>query len=157
MRHHKHVTSDLDERLAAARSDGDPGRLVQFGCDLAEVDRQIDAEFCFRRAVELGETWVSFNLGNALAAQNRWTEAIAAYEEAVADGESDAWLNMGQAMEELGDFGGAIRAYRESANAGDSTGASPWRFGCMRSASLNKPMVPRGWPPAWATMSLTRS
>jgi hypothetical protein len=122
------VSSDLDERLAEARSDADPERLVQLGCDLADMDRQVDAEFCFRRAVELGETWVSFNLGNALAAQQRWTETVAAYEEAVADGETDAWLNMGQAMEELGDFAGAIRAYRESANAGDGTGALSLAF-----------------------------
>jgi hypothetical protein len=83
---------DLDARLAAARSDEDPERLVQLGCELAEADRQVDAEFCFRRAVELGETWVSFNLGNALAAQQRWTEAVSAYEEAAADGYTDALL-----------------------------------------------------------------
>ena len=123
VRHDRCVAGDLDVRLGAARSDTDPDRLVQLGCDLAEADRQGDAEWCFRRAVELGEAWVSFNLGNALSAQQRWGEAVAAYEMAVDAGETDAWLNLGDALEQLGDLAGAMGAYRRSAEAGDSNGA----------------------------------
>lgn len=113
---------DLEKRLAAVNSCLDPRELTDLGCDLADADRVIDAERCFRRAVELGETWVSFNLGNTLKTQNRLTEAAAAFEQAVMAGETDAWLNLGHVLEELGDLKGAEDAYRASDAAGDSSG-----------------------------------
>jgi tetratricopeptide (TPR) repeat protein len=116
------VSDDLAERLAAARSSQDVEALNRLGCDLADANRQIDAEWCFRRAVELGDSWVSFNLGNALLAQGRWDEAVSAYETAIGAGETDAWLNMGQALVELGDLAGAMRAYQSAADAGDPQG-----------------------------------
>ena len=44
------------------------------------LDRQTDAEWCFRRAADLGDTMGSFNLGNHPRRQGRWEEAVAAYE-----------------------------------------------------------------------------
>jgi tetratricopeptide (TPR) repeat protein len=120
------VDGDLDDRLEAAASD--PGLLVELGCDLADAGRPVDAERCFRRAVQLGETWAALNLGNALAAQRRWADAVPAYEQAIATGETDAWVNLGVVREELGDVTGAMRAYREAARTGDSNGALALAF-----------------------------
>jgi tetratricopeptide (TPR) repeat protein len=120
--HHEWVREDLPERLAAARSSQDAEALNQLGCDLADADRQADAEWCFRRSVELGETWAAFNLGNALSAQGRWGDAVPAYETAIGAGESDAWLNLGHALKALGDLAGAMRAYQAAADAGDPQG-----------------------------------
>jgi tetratricopeptide (TPR) repeat protein len=114
---------DLEKRLAAVDSCQDPRELTDLGCDLADAERLIDAERCFRRAVELGETWVSFNLGNTLKSQNRLVEAAAAFEQAVDAGETDAWLNLGHVLEELGDLKGAEDAYRAADAVGDSSGA----------------------------------
>lgn len=97
--------------------------LVGRGCDLSDIGRHVEAERCFRAAVELGEEWVAFNLGNALVALGRTVEAVAAYERALTAGETDAWLNLGSALEELGDLAGAMRAYREAFAAGQPVGA----------------------------------
>ncbi|HEY4626708.1 MAG TPA: tetratricopeptide repeat protein, partial [Blastococcus sp.] len=90
--------------------------------DLADVGRQTDAEWCFRRAADLGDTVGLFNLGNALAAQKRWAEAVDAYEVALAGGEAAAWRNLGKVLEDLGDLAGAMRAYRGAVDAGDLEG-----------------------------------
>src|SRR4051812_43376298 len=66
------MTEDLDTRLQRLQASDDVYALIDLGCDLADVGRQTDAEWCFRRAAELGDTVGSFNLGNALAAQKRW-------------------------------------------------------------------------------------
>ena len=108
------------------RSDVDA--LIDLGCDLADAGRQTDAEWCFRRAADLGDTVASFNLGNALAAQQRWEEAVAAYELALAGGEPDAWRNLGKVLEDLGDLAGAMRAYRGAADAGDLEGGLQLAF-----------------------------
>lgn len=105
--------------------------LVDLGCDLADVGRQVDAELCFRRAAELGSAVASFNLGNTLAALSREPEAVAAYEQALAGGETDAWLNLGSVLQELGDLAGAMRAFREAFHAGDGEGALALAF-CLR-------------------------
>ena len=57
-------------RCAAAASVATDA-LIDLGCDLAEVDRQSDAEWCFRRAADLGDALGSFNLAIALRAQSR--------------------------------------------------------------------------------------
>ena len=108
------MSRDLDVRLAEADRSLRVEQLIELGCDLADDGRQLDAEYCFRKAVALGEDWVWFNVGNALAAQGRTADAVTAYEQAVAVGETDAWLNLGGALEDLGDLAGAIRAYREA-------------------------------------------
>src|SRR6476661_4806819 len=131
------MTEDLDARLrrlqASRKADADA--LIDLGCDLADAGRQTDAEWCFRRASDLGDTVGSFNLGNALAAQQRWEEAVAAYELALAGGEPDAWRNLGKVLEDLGDLAGAMRAYRDTAGRTARMGKpEPWsRRGCRRS------------------------
>jgi TPR repeat protein len=105
-----HATSDVDE-------------LVNIGCDLADIDEADGAEYCFRRASDLGDAGATFNLGNTLAGQKRFREAVDAYELALERGETDAWLNLGVVLAELGDLAGAMRAYEQAARAGDSGGA----------------------------------
>jgi tetratricopeptide (TPR) repeat protein len=122
------MTEDLDARLQALQASDDVYALIDLGCDLADVGRQRDAEWCFRRAADLGDTVASFNLGNALAAQQRWAEAVEAYEVAIAGGEPDAWRNLGKVLEDLGDLAGAMRAYRGAVEAGDLEGGLQLAF-----------------------------
>lgn len=117
------MPNDLDARLEASDRASDTELLVDLGCDLADAGRHLDAEYCFRRAVALGEEWVIFNLGNELKALGRLSEAIQAYWRAIAVGETDAWLNLGHCLQELGDLAGAMRAYREADGAEDPNGA----------------------------------
>ncbi|GID92207.1 tetratricopeptide repeat protein [Amorphoplanes digitatis] len=105
-----HATSDVDE-------------LVTIGCDLADGDEAGGAEYCFRRASDLGDAVAAFNLGNCLAGQERFREAVDAYELALDRGETDAWLNLGLVLDDLGDLAGAMRAYEQAERAGDSGGA----------------------------------
>ena len=97
------MAEDLDARFQALQDSDDVYALIDLGCDLADVGRQADAEWCFRRAADLGDSVASFNLGNALAAQQRFPEAVEAYEVALAAGEPDAWRNLGKVLEDLGD------------------------------------------------------
>ncbi len=60
------MTEDLDRRLRRLRASGDPDALIDLGCDLADAGRHGEAERCFRRAMESGDTVAAFNLGNAL-------------------------------------------------------------------------------------------
>jgi Flp pilus assembly protein TadD len=113
------MDGDLDDRLTSIASSTDPDEFNALGCDLADAGRHGEAAACFRRAVSLGHTWVTFNLGNSLAALGRFQEAAAAYESALAEGETDAHLNLGMVLEELGDLAGAMRAYGEGAAVGD--------------------------------------
>ena len=122
------MTEDLDARLERLQGSDDVYALIDLGCDLADEGRQVDAEWCFRRAADLGDTVGSFNLGNALAAQKRWTEAVEAYEVALAGGEADAWRNLGKVLEDLGDLAGAMRAYRGAVDAGDLEGGLQLAF-----------------------------
>ena len=122
------MTEDLDARLRRLRASADTAALVHLGCDLAEIDRQQDAEDCFRRAAELGDSLGSFNLAIALRAQGRGAEAVAAYEAAVEGGVTDAWRNLGNLLEELGDLAGAMRAYRGAAESGDLIGGLQLAF-----------------------------
>src|ERR1700712_4147753 len=122
------MTEDLDARLGRLQASEDVDALIDLGCDLADAGRQTDAERCFRRAAELGDTVGAFNLGNALAAQQRWTEAVDAYEVALRGGEADAWRNLGKVLEDLGDLAGAMRAYRGAADAGDLEGGLQLAF-----------------------------
>ena len=122
------MTEDLDARLQALQASDDVYALIDLGCDLADVGRQTDAEWCFRRAADMGDTVGSFNLGNALAAQQRWPEAVEAYEVAIAGGEADAWRNLGKVLEDLGDLAGAMRAYRGAVDAGDLEGGLQLAF-----------------------------
>lgn len=117
------MADDLDTRLLAAAQCTDAGVLIDLGCDLADADRPIDAERCFRLAVALGEDWAWFNVGNARRSQGRLPESVDAYEAAIAAGENDAWLNLGYVLEELGDLAGALRAYRGAHEVGDSNGS----------------------------------
>lgn len=57
--------------------------LVEAGCDASDDGRHRDAEELFRRAVDLGEQWVWFNVGNELRAQGRLAEAVEAYQRAL--------------------------------------------------------------------------
>ena len=123
MRDNVHMSTDLDVRLAEAEGSDVAPTLVDLGCDLSDAGRHHDAEFCFRRALALGEDWVSFNVGNELKAQGRLVEAVFAYEAAIAAGEDDAWLNLGQCLEDLGDLVGAMNAYRHADKVGDKNGA----------------------------------
>ena len=122
------MSEGLDQRLVAMASSTDAELWTGLGCDLADVGREVDAEMCFRRAVELGLDWVWFNLGNSLLAQRRYEEAIAAYQHAIEAGETDAWLNTGFAMEDVGDFVGATEAYREAQSADDPKAAMSLAF-----------------------------
>jgi tetratricopeptide (TPR) repeat protein len=122
------MTEDLDARFQALQGSDDVYALIDLGCDLADVGRQTDAEECFRRAADLGDSVASFNLGNALAAQKRLPEAVAAYEVALAAGEPDAWRNLAKVLEELGDLAGAMRAYRGAVEAGDLEGGLQLAF-----------------------------
>jgi tetratricopeptide (TPR) repeat protein len=122
------MQTDLEVRLRRVRSSSDVDELLDLGCDLADAGRQADAEWCFRRAAELGEPVAWFNLGNALAGQDRLEEAVAAYEQAIAGGEPDAWRNLGRVLETLGDLAGAMRAYRGAADAGDLQGGLQLAF-----------------------------
>ena len=95
------MTEDLDTRLQRLQASDDVYALIDLGCDLADVGRQTDAERCFRRAADLGDSVAAFNLGNALAAQKRLPEAVEAYEVALSAGEPDAWRNLAKVLEEL--------------------------------------------------------
>jgi tetratricopeptide (TPR) repeat protein len=122
------MTEDLDARLQRLQASDDVYALIDLGCDLADVERQTDAEWCFRRAADLGDSVAFFNLGNALAAQQRLPEAVEAYEVALAAGEPDAWRNLAKVLEELGDLSGAMRAYRGAVEAGDLEGGLQLAF-----------------------------
>jgi tetratricopeptide (TPR) repeat protein len=122
------MTEDLDGRLRRLRASSDVDELIDLGCDLADAGRPHAAEWCFRRAADLGDPVASFNLGNCLAGQRRWTEAVTAYEESIAGGEPDAWRNLGRVLEQLGDLAGAMRAYRGAADAGDLHGGLELAF-----------------------------
>jgi tetratricopeptide (TPR) repeat protein len=122
------MTEDLDRRLRRLRASEDADALIDLGCDLADAGRQSDAEWCFRRAAEFGDTMGAFNLGNTLAAQHRWEEAVRAYEIALTGGEADAWRNLGLVLEDLGDLAGAMRAYRGAVDAGDLEGGLQLAF-----------------------------
>ena len=111
------MTEDFDARLRRLRASVDTDALIDLGCDLAAMDRQLDAEWCFRRAADLGDGLGSFNLAIALRAQGRGTEAVAAYEAAVDGGVTDAWRDLGNLLEELGDLAGAMHAYRGAAGS----------------------------------------
>ncbi|MEJ5867670.1 tetratricopeptide repeat protein [Pseudokineococcus sp. 5B2Z-1] len=100
----------------------DAQTLVDAGCDASDQGRHREAEGLFRRAVDLGEEWVWFNIGNELRAQGRLTDAVKAYQRALAAGETDAWLNLGACLDDLGDLVAAMDAYRGAAAAGDLTG-----------------------------------
>lgn len=118
------MPNDLDAQLAEADGSDDSATLVNLGCDLADAGRHLDAEFCFRRAVALGDDLASFHVGNELRAQGRPDEAVHAYQEAIAAGENDAWLNLGQCLEDdLGDLAGAMNSYRHADQSGDKNGA----------------------------------
>ena len=108
------MTEDFDARLRRLRASVDTDALIGAGCDLAAVDRQLDAAWCFRRAADLGDG-LGFNLAIALRAQGRGTEAVAAYEAAVDGGVTDARRDLGNLLEELGDLAGAMHAYRGAA------------------------------------------
>jgi tetratricopeptide (TPR) repeat protein len=120
-RHNHQVTYSLEDRLTAARSDADADAavLVDLGCDLADAGEHLDAAWCFRAALDLGDEVAAFNLGNELAALGRDRDALLAYERALAAGEHDAWLNLGDVLERLGDLGGALRAYEQGQACGD--------------------------------------
>ncbi|MGY1728916.1 tetratricopeptide repeat protein [Geodermatophilus sp. SYSU D01062] len=122
------MTEDLDARLWRLQASEDADELIELGCDLADAGRQTDAEWCFRRAAELGDATGYYDLGNSLAAQERWTEAAEAYEVALAGGEDDAWRNLGLVLEQLGDLAGAMAAYRGAADAGDTEGGLQLAF-----------------------------
>src|SRR5919107_2474916 len=122
------MTEDLDLRLWRLQASEDADELIDLGCDLADAGRQTDAEWCFRRAAELGDVTGYYDLGNSLAAQERWAEAVDAYEVAVAGGEADAWRNLGKVLEDLGDLAGAMRAYRGAVDAGDLEGGLQLAF-----------------------------
>jgi tetratricopeptide (TPR) repeat protein len=122
------MTEDLDGRLRRLRASSDVDELIDLGCDLADSGRPHAAEWCFRRAADLGDPVASFNLGNCLASQHRWEEAVTAYEQSIAGGEPDAWRNLGRVLEELGDLAGAMRAYRGAAEAGDLHGGLELAF-----------------------------
>ena len=122
------MTEDLDARLRRLRAAVDTDALIDLGCDLAEADRQPDAEWCFRRAADLGDRLGSFNLAIALRAQGRGVEAVAAYEAAVDGGVTGAWRDLGSLLEELGDLAGAMRAYRGAIRAGDLAGGLQLAF-----------------------------
>ncbi|MFI7596320.1 tetratricopeptide repeat protein [Actinoplanes sp. NPDC049681] len=107
-------------RKACATSDVD--ELVGIGCDLPDSGEAGGAEYCFRRASDLGDAGAAFNLGNTLAGQKRFREAVGAYELALERGETDAWLNLGLVLGELGDLAGEMRAYEQAERAGDSGG-----------------------------------
>jgi tetratricopeptide (TPR) repeat protein len=122
------MTQDLEARLRGLRASVATDALVDLGCDLAEVDRHQDAEWCFRRAADLGDPLGSFNLAIALRAQHRDVEAVAAYEAAIDGGVTDAWRNLGGLLEELGDLAGAMHAYRGAVRSGDLTGGLQLAF-----------------------------
>lgn len=98
----------------------DAAELIDRGCSLSEAGEHVEAAWCFQRAVELGETWAAFNLGNELVQLERPLAAIPEYERALAVGETDAWLNLGAVLEGLGDLAGALRAYEQGRLAGDA-------------------------------------
>ena len=112
-----HATSDVEE-------------LVSIGCDLADSGEAGGAEYCFRRASDLGDAVAAFNLGNTLAGQKRFGEAVDAYELALERGETGAWLNLGMVphahhnlavlLERHGDLAGAERHFRHAAENGDT-------------------------------------
>ena len=122
------MTEDFDARLRRLRASVDTDALIDLGCDLAALDRHLDAEWCFRRAADLGDGLGSFNLAIALRAQGRGVEAVAAYEAAVDGGVTDAWRDLGNLLEELGDLAGAMRAYRGAARTGDLSGGLQLAF-----------------------------
>ncbi len=59
-------SSSILELLRQAERTDDPDVWNELGCTYAEHGKLSEAERCFRRAVELGESWVAFNLGNTL-------------------------------------------------------------------------------------------
>src|SRR5436305_11144608 len=108
------MPEDLDARLRRLRSSDDAGALIDLGCDLAEVGRHADAEWCFRRATGLDDM-PAFELGTALLARQRWDGASAAFELALADGDGTAWRTLGSVLEERGEHAAALDAYRGAA------------------------------------------
>jgi tetratricopeptide (TPR) repeat protein len=126
--HHVVVSDPLTERLVELVSSDDLDALLDLGCDLADADRQEEAEVCFRRAAELGSVEALFNLGNTLHKLGRLTEALAAHQAATSAGVTDAWLNLGTILIDLGDLAGGMAAYRAAAAAGDTKGALALAF-----------------------------
>ena len=125
------VDRELEQRLKAVGVSTDIDGLLALGCDLADQNRDTDAETCFRRAADLGSSVGAYNLGNSLAVQERWLEAVRAFEPAAAAGVTDAWFNLGQVLHELGDLAGEIRAYEQAEAAGDTKGTVGLAF-CLR-------------------------
>jgi tetratricopeptide (TPR) repeat protein len=134
------VTEDLDDRMRRLAASDDVDELIDLGCDLADVNRQQDAECCFRRAADLGDSVGAFNLATSLGAQNRWEEAAAAYELAIARGEPDAWRFLGHALEHLGDLAGAMHAFRGARAAGDLRGGLELAFLLRDQGELDQAM-----------------
>jgi len=118
------MPEDLDARLRRLRTSDDAGALIDLGCDLADVGRHADAEWCFRRATGLDDTAGAFALGNALAARRRWDGASSAYEVALAEGDTHAWRTLAAVLEQQGEMEAALDAYREAAAAGDPEAAA---------------------------------
>lgn len=112
----------MDGRARAVLAGDDADAIVELGCDLADAGRQQDALSCFQRAVELGNEWVWFNVGNTLRDLDRPQEAVDAYRRAVRAGETDAWLNLGYLLEAAADLDGAATAFREAGAAGQPEG-----------------------------------
>lgn len=119
MGNHRGVDDALRAELAGALADTDVDHLIDVGMELADAGAHAEAERVFRRAVELGAEWATFNVGNELVEQGRDEAAVVMYERAVRARESAAWLNLGQALERLGDLAGALRAYTAGHLAGD--------------------------------------
>ena len=94
---------------------------MDLGCDLSDTGRPVDAEWCFRRAVDLGEEAICLNLGNALADQGRHGEAAGMFQRAIDAGDSDAWINLGNSLAAEHQFVEAAVAFERAAAEGDST------------------------------------
>ena len=118
------MTEGLNARLRRLEATEDADELIALGCDLAEVGRHGDAEWCFRRATGLDETPDAFDVGNALAARHRWDGASSAYEVALAEGDTHAWRTLAAVLEQQGELDAALDAYREAAAAGDPEAAA---------------------------------
>lgn len=114
------MADDLDARLRLARSSDDVALVVDLGCELSDAGRHIDAEWCFQRAIDLGEESMCLNLGNALADQGRHGEAAAMFRRAIESGDTDAWINLGNSLAAEDSFGDAALAFEQATATGNT-------------------------------------
>ena len=143
------MTEDLEARLRRLRaSERTSTQLIDLGCDLADAGRQRDAEWCFRRAADLGDAGRLRSTsatpsprrsgGRRRSPPTSWRWPAAS----PTPGATSAGCSRTSATSP-----GRMRAYRGAADAGDLEGGLQLAFLLRSRASASRPSRwPRSWP-----------